>query len=238
MDNGADDKHATDGSPPEVGGDSVSDIVANEEEDPPVEAEVVDEDIAPAVRLVDVRAVARREVRRALAWKAPLPPPEEYGDYKELDPALADAIREDFRTRTELDAKIVEHEIASHDRELALQEREQRLREKESAADVTARWFVLALGALVVFGLSGLGFYVLMWGPFDEEQWRVAGAAAFTAPLGLLAGIILLRGRMTANERDVYRSAIPSMTGRQSTTTPVQRGDETPAMLDDGTRHE
>jgi hypothetical protein len=48
---------------------------------------------------------------------------------------------------------------------------------------------------------------VVKWGPLDSDACVFATAGLFLAPIAILAGIVLLRGRMTEAEREIYHDA-------------------------------
>lgn len=48
-----------------------------------------------------------------------------------------------------------------------------------------------------------------MWGPLDDDWAAVTAAALFLSPIVILASIVLIRGRMTDQERDMMQNTLP-----------------------------
>ena len=164
----------------------------------------------------EVAAIVQRVVRRALAWRAPLPPPDMLQEYEDVDTGLMRKIVDHFERHSSIEVESLRHQFQTDDRELGLLEREQRLRIDESEDDRRARRFVLGFGAAFLTLLVILAFVALMWGPLDSDWGRVGAAGVFLAAISLLGAVVLLRGRMTEHERDVYRAALPHIGGRQA----------------------
>ncbi len=178
------------------------DIDADEEND------AVEDD---PTTIEEALAVARRMVRRALAWNAPLPPPEMLEDYEEAVAGSAHIIVADFEQRSHREAELLLHQAQMDAREFDLRDREQALRTEESRADIRARLIVLVGGLLFCLTLIAFAFIWSMWAPVQSDTWRVAGIAAFLAPIPILGAVLLLRGRMTEPERDIYQALVPKI---------------------------
>ena len=218
-----DTPRAVDGSGPDES--SSGPVAVPREDEPSFAAEPMTSLLPP-----EFRAEAIRVVQRLQGWSGPLPPASELVEYDGAVPGTAAIIVEDFRRRSEADLAASQFEQSSYLRDLDYADREQQLRFRESAADIEARRFVLRFAVLFLSLLVGLGFVAAMWGPFESDGGRVFIATVFLAPILLLAGIVLLRGRITDNERDVYKKVLPELAKRPNAPVsphPNPQGDRT-----------
>lgn len=202
-----------------------------EEDTEPLEPnDFTDETVLPPEVLVEVRRI----IRSLRAWSGPLPPADELAEYRDVRPGTEDIIVADFQRRSEIESTAIEHEQQLQLREFQLQEREQAIRDRESTADIEIRRTVVGFGQRFLPMLVIAAFLILLTGSFDSDPWRVAAASIFMAPITLLAAIVLLRGRMTESERDIYHSALRNTTTRrgvrQENSGPGGDEDELPSL--------
>jgi hypothetical protein len=131
---------------------------------------------------------------------------QEYGKVSET---YVDAILFDFQRRIEDRSEITRADIRFRDRELSLKEREQAQRFKESDDDIEVRRSVIGFGKAFSVAVLVAILMVVFFAPVSDSAKFVTA----TALVGLIAipiVAIVVRGRLTQNERDVYVTTLPN----------------------------